>query len=1653
MPFVLFNQRYIDNIDINDIPEEFINYFEGIEYDAQKRIIESRPDLAESLSFRDVDIEEANQDIEPSIDNTDDELDDMEDDDYDSDFIDGDDQELTESTKDVPQELFENIYDSYDMNSIKGTALLPIHLLTIPDGQEKCLAHRCTLEKLSLSYKVKGTYGMASFGFAPLCCEKCKRLFIYESEIDGWVNRFNEYNLEYKIINREDSHKILLSQMEAIEVNSSSTLYVPDAWAEDNPTCPIHGTKLNVYPHYIGSEDNKISFHGYICEECNKTLVRRTVALDIEDECEKRGISCPELKPIREEVKAPKAVVRKIVPKYMIEDGKRSDFPYKITNDDVYYLNEDNTVVVSDSNYCRLEGHNTREVDAAYIIYDKKNHKQGYISSVGYCTQCQKFYMDEDDYKVIYAYGRPEFSIIRDLVDDEYLITSGEVYNLENEHLDNLEKDIRADIKTIEGYEDYCNEFETVHGGDYDAITALQVKKAWSKEKYGPRLNELYSYKASPYRYRVDIVFANKTETYYIGAKDISLNGGKKVISMASDMGRALVNTRTIHYIKDGKQYDVKLSREFEIRDEYLFGYKNIKTDEDAVFRAGITDPFLVRVLNQRKRQHELVDIFVTIQENQNSIVDESINSNIIVQGCAGSGKTMVLLHRLYTLKYNHPEFNFDNALILTPNDRFSLHIKGLAESLQIGNIDRISIENYYLLMTRRYAFTIPNSNKISSEISVNKKFVDYIYSDEFLDSFNASYKEVLDSKKKIVSVLEGLYAGLYEIYEPINITKNSDLLLEINRRYTHISSIVQKNDKRISDAEKKLSDLLNEKQRITDRIPEAEQRAAGIINEILVSVSGKLKTLYDNAKYNVSHYEDEIQTIKTEEQELQSQVFVFGKRSKLEELSKRINIAERHRKDEKDKLDLIEQALQYDSKDKSEEEIISWIKSLKVIDMNFQEDISLFDRSKNQYSNLLADSVDVGEKIKVATEETERVRKEKYPDDVYKAMKYIESFLEDNNAYNFFREVFAGATREFKEKNKIRTTGGLHRYDLYAALWFCMKYYGENIGKSKFICFDEGQDVAFNEYKLIRELNGPETIFNIYGDTNQLLKIGRGISSWDELENKYSMKMFYLNENYRNTNQITRYCNENFDMKVKTTGVDGCAVREIPRRGLEKELSGLSLNNDKVAILLPRKVKNKNNYVEKDILPDEIKKAMGDQIDNGRIAVMYVDEVKGIEFDKVFVVSYRMLPNEKYIAYTRALSELVIVVDENIPDISDTESEKSLVGEIVDSLRKDNIEEAKTLYDDISFDWSGKNRVGFFIHLFTRVNQYEYIYKLMGNVLSAEEIKRVYRGLEEDIRVLVKQRFNPEITAKLVSYLHEKEKEESIIAILDSVKVWNYITDIPGIDRREFLLKSTSKSAGEEWLRGFSNEDLKHFDTLMESRLDSLKPTVAFNICVIAWQNGDVDKLQISKVIEMYSKKNAKGTMLYSCPRETLMQFAISSKPDEWDLVEYIVRRCSSRFFSDERIKSYPQKELSPKVTKALEQLVDSQLTLSQKIFMYMNTSLREEAQMDKFLIMLKDRKGITIDQALSELRSYWMVGIIKYVTEDGFVRVAPQNITSSRLICFWSSDIHITGEDGTWVEPKEGEKIYFLLRRFDDEKNFFTLHYPCIKPIEIKE
>ena len=59
MALNFFKQRDIDEMDVNDIPEEFINYLETLDEAGKIGILASRPDIAKVLG---VSVEGSNQD-------------------------------------------------------------------------------------------------------------------------------------------------------------------------------------------------------------------------------------------------------------------------------------------------------------------------------------------------------------------------------------------------------------------------------------------------------------------------------------------------------------------------------------------------------------------------------------------------------------------------------------------------------------------------------------------------------------------------------------------------------------------------------------------------------------------------------------------------------------------------------------------------------------------------------------------------------------------------------------------------------------------------------------------------------------------------------------------------------------------------------------------------------------------------------------------------------------------------------------------------------------------------------------------------------------------------------------------------------------------------------------------------------------------------------------------------------------------------------------------------------------------------------------------------------------------------------------------------------------------------------------------------------
>ncbi len=1412
----IFRLRDIEQMKASDVSQDFVDYFNRLSEERKMQFSQNRPDLyAAILSWQDfannVNNEPTTGEISTGV-------------------------SLKKEAKVEPSwgfsaddEKFEklhaimhNVYENVDIPHLIQDDFRPVVALVIDDKSTKCPAHRILLKEYNPKFR-KPTGSILGMKF--LHCPECNRLFIERSRLESNRRLLGEWNVPFTFYDYEITKQYLATQVKPYVLKKDEKIYVPAQWIEENPKCPIHECALEELPCLLKYGSKSIAFDAYWCEECKKVVLRRTLALKLEDQCAEIGVPLVEYQAlIKKTPPSPSVPKREIKPDYLMNEGKRSQYAFDHIAD-CYKLTEADTVVVSDSIYCTLDDHDTETVLGLIWVTEKASRsRKSYLFMLGYCPECQKFFMDETDYKTIYRVGRPEVTLLLDVTDNSYMITSGEVFDLEKKHLRSIEEEINNEVRAIHSRPDYISPYATISG--YDDGN-LAYSKAVSKRKYEPRLKDLSEYKGRPYQYRVDITADGQTEVYYIGSTDVMLNNQKQVISANSKLGRELIHYQTIKVKKDGREYSIKLSRQFDINNAILFGYTNLRTDEDIIFRRGITDPFLVRVLNKRKKQHNLIDIFVTIQENQNSIVDARFEKSLIVQGCAGSGKTMVLLHRLSSLKYNRPGFDFSkDAMILTPNDHFTLHIKGLAESLQIGSISRVSVEQYYRNVLEEYSADFKASGAFSSEMSVKQIFVDYIYSDAFRASFENHYLQIMSSRNEYVSklfaiielmgekprdvdvfddsrvipqltsILEGLALKIdtseKNIYNAASAIKENKerkdilsteiiqkreyaakVLREVaTRAKTKALSALLEKQRAIDKKKEELSLLNTEKERLEKDIESSGEEESPLFAEyslnnsawIDTSISDKLQLLslmqsqidtnritqerlaavlstsYEDIISSHTSDDAEIALLQTElsnerkELELLQQYrnkiengWGFGRSRRLAENSKRIAEAEKaiekrkagilrilndrqrewlatsenlerlnsemlsmsseiKRSVDQNKLDSLSSlkrkisrqtnALESEASRLTEcldvvhqlndelkdPEIVAWLNQACVFAPAVNDDIRLYERFLKEVAQVEAAYAGMDERIALAQQAYESAVSARYSEEVQNAVQNLKAELARYSTLGTYQMIFDATVQLFKEKYNIKSVVGKnHRYDLYAQLIFAMRFFGKKPKQIRFMCVDEGQDLARNEYRLIFELNDYSVIFNIFGDTNQLIKPNRGISDWTELKNVFHADQYVLNENYRNTNQITRFCNDSFGMSMLQTGVDGAKVREINKKEFVQELSGIHITTERVAVLLPRGVQ-KRKYFDPMLMSRDSKSIMGDEIAGGRIAVMYVDEVKGIEFDKVYVVSNKMGRNEKYIAYTRALSELIVVVDESVPAYDDSSFSSDIV-------------------------------------------------------------------------------------------------------------------------------------------------------------------------------------------------------------------------------------------------------------------------------------------------------------------------------------------------------------------------------------------------------
>lgn len=1097
------------------------------------------------------------------------------------------------------KEITKNHYKGKDIQALVKKELIPVEALAMRQGQKNCLLHGSALQSISLKYRrERKTFGMQMY-----YCKDCQRLFVEESRIATYQKMLNTLGIMNTFFPLDLTEAYLRGQRKPKPWDMQQPLYLAEFGDNKHTQCPVHHTELEPYRFYMVQEKKRLEFKGFYCEECGRYYMSRKTAAKLEKTCKANDFP---LMPLVEttQTKQPKPMlpVREIKPDYVIRDGKKTAHTYGTLSESCQWREED-TIVIASELSCGHKGHEIQTGTALLWIRQKKSGRKSFQCTAGYCAKCGRYYMTEKDYQVIAALGRPEATILFDVPSEFYPITSGEVFHLEENHLNALENGVQREIEAIHSQPDYVSRWSV---GSYDEGN-LNFAKNLSLRKYGEKLDRLEDYKAKPYSYRVDITTGEKSEVYYLGAKDIQLDGEEpfNVLSYHSPLGSKLVRSRN-RYIKgeDGQRYEIKLRRQFDVEGGRLYGYKNLFTNEDRIYRAGITDPVLIRVLNYRKKQHDLVDIIATIQENQNQIVDEPLQTNLIVQGCAGSGKTMVLLHRLSALLYVHPEYDFSRTLILTPNEQFNLHIQGVVEDLQIGNIQRISVEEYYQDMLEEYTEEFARHASIRPEEEVDQGFVDYIYSDEFLDRFKRTFRVMMKKREMLLPQLDHIAESMGE-HEITRQTKEDDEgILRIRRRTEHYYAKIKELESGIIRAE--------------ERIRTLEKRKTAVSQQLALTQD---------------HLALEAQAREKRQKELEEEL------EKQQQLIERIIIGVQkvnHQPESEDKeKDATKLKQMYNYTVQKKQELQKELEQLQ------QKEVP------SKQPRMLLQELDEIERQLEATHEV--LRRAKTKEEIAQIKVDIEEVLQQLDEFSMmatYRKTFEETVAEYKAQHKIKTIHGVHRYDLYAQLWFCLWFFGRQPGDATLICVDEGQDLAYQEYRLLAELNQNQAAFNIYGDTNQLLKEKRGIRSWERLRDTFRMKEYALNENYRNTNQITRFCNHYFQMNVTQTGVDGVKVRKVQRSALEKVLMKLPIGSERVAILVSRDIK-KEEYLNKAELSEELQEVIRNTIGNGIISVMYVDEVKGIEFDRVFAALDRMSKNERYIAFTRALSELILVVDE----------------------------------------------------------------------------------------------------------------------------------------------------------------------------------------------------------------------------------------------------------------------------------------------------------------------------------------------------------------------------------------------------------------------
>lgn len=662
-----------------------------------------------------------------------------------------------------------------------------------------------------------------------------------------------------------------------------------------------------------------------------------------------------------------------------------------------------------------------------------------------------------------------------------------------------------------------------------------------------------------------------------------------------------------------------------------------------------ISDEFLQELL-ERRATPEFKNIVFSIQKKQGEIIQAPYNRNMIVQGCAGSGKSMIMLHRLPIILYDNPQsLNRSNLYIITPSQMYIEMAENMRHQLEISDIKMGTIEQYYDYCIQKYVgHKAGEYGKISYHTKLAFEKEKYIYSKECIEDIHS----FLDKNCKMD--MSFLHQASQTLSVPLNLADSwENYLSQIRSRVLNCQKIINANNVILSQYYAEIRDTLDALDSLSIVLRHRKDNTIRNINKVI----SKEKKIVVDAQKEIEHFDPVVNVQAIENRKIK----IFESNDKIESL--------------KATLDRV-----YEDD--------SYFKSLMSIGEKLQEALSIFENVKKEFAQNDDDTINeavnnigkiIGAYFMIAwdlskVEDKYSEYQETIAELLDKAQGCVNILQNENKKYldySYFTEIknkcdlliqmnegiVKNAYAFIMNKIGIKENGNGKIRALscspYLYLQILYQFQGRpNNGFESFLSIDEAQGISPEEIRLLYNVNDGKTVFNMFGDVYQHIEGTKGIDSWSEYADVLISDMYEMQENYRNASQITDFCNMQFGMNMSAINTPGKGVHEIlsdeefynemisqlvdtQRAGLAAILVG----DDKEArYLLNRFGAYENKF--HDMTIEEF------SLHRTRWNIINIDDAKGLEFSTVIVLSGRMSRNERYIAYTRALDELFVYSD-----------------------------------------------------------------------------------------------------------------------------------------------------------------------------------------------------------------------------------------------------------------------------------------------------------------------------------------------------------------------------------------------------------------------